>query len=78
MQVESKLQFIVFLGRVPWNVAFSSLGQLAKHHVSKKVTEEGIVMLVKPVQSRKQSIPKEVTEEGIVILVKLEQPLKQL
>lgn len=29
MQVESKPQFIVFWGRVPWNVAFSSLGQPA-------------------------------------------------
>ena len=58
-------------------MAFSSFGQFEKHHVSKKVTEEGIVMLVKP-EAEKQFIPKEVTEEGIVMLVKLEQPLKQL
>ena len=40
----------------------------------KEVTEEGIVMLVKPEHSKKQSLPKEITEEGIVMLVKPEQP----
>ena len=34
----------------------------------KEVTEEGIVILVKPEHPRKQLSPKEVTEEGIVML----------
>ncbi|WP_337485345.1 hypothetical protein [Prevotella sp.] len=38
-----------------------------------EVTEEGIVILVKPEQPEKQPFPKEVTEEGMVMLVKPEQ-----
>ena len=47
MQVESKSQFVMLLGSLPWNVAFSSLEQFAKQILPKEVTEEGIVMLVK-------------------------------
>ena len=38
-----------------------------------EVTEEGIVMFVKPKQPEKQDLPKEVTEEGIVMFVKPKQ-----
>ena len=74
MQVESKPQFIVFWGSLPWNVASSSLEHSSKQPEPKEVTEEGIVMLVKPEQLLKQQKSKEVTEEGMVILVKPEQP----
>lgn len=50
-----------------------SLIQQGKQDSPKEVTEEGIVMLVKPEHSKKQSLPKEITEEGIVMLVKPEQ-----
>ena len=50
MQVDCKSQIIVFWGSLPWNVAFSSLGQPQKQDSPKEVTEEGIVMLVKPEQ----------------------------
>nr|WP_297254155.1 hypothetical protein [uncultured Prevotella sp.] len=78
MQVDCKPQFIVYLGSLPWNVAFSSLGQLLKQLEPKEVTEEGIVMLVKPEQLEKHPEPKEVTEERMVMLVKPEQDSKQL
>lgn len=48
--------------------------QCWKHPLPKEVTEEGIVMLLKPEQFEKQKSPKEVTEEGIVMFVKPEQP----
>ena len=48
MQVDCKSQIIVFWGSLLWNVAFSSLGHNLKHQYPKEVTEEGIVMLVKP------------------------------
>ena len=63
----------MLLGSLPWNVAFSSLGQQTKQLVPNEVTEEGIVILVKPEQPEKQPFPKEVTEEGMVMLVKPEQ-----
>ena len=44
----------------------------------KDVTEEGIVMLVKPEHQKKQQSPNEVTEEGIVMLLKPEHSSKQL
>ena len=50
MQVESKLQFIVLLGSLPWNVTFLSSEHSSKHQPPKEVTEEGIVMLVRPEQ----------------------------
>ena len=64
---------MVFWGSLPWNVAFSSFEHSSKQLSPKEVTEEGIVMLVKPEHSSKQLFPKEVTEEGIVMLVKPEQ-----
>ena len=48
MQVDWKPQFIVLPGSLPWNVAFSSFGHEPKQLPPKEVTEEGIVMLVKP------------------------------
>ena len=77
MQVESKSQFVMLPGRLPWNVAFSSLEHSSKQLSPKEVTEEGIVMAVKP-ENRKQSLPKEVTEEEIVMLAKPKHSSKQL
>ena len=54
MQVDCKLQFIVLLGSLPWNVTFSSLEQPEKQPSPKELTEEGIVMFVKPEQEPKQ------------------------
>lgn len=68
----------MLLGSLPWNVVFSSLEQTLKQLLPKKVTEEGIVMLVKPSQELKQLSPKEVTEEGIVMFVKPLHHSKQL
>ena len=45
---------MVYLGSLPLNVAFSSLGQSMKQLEPKKVTEEGMVMLVKPEHNEKQ------------------------
>ena len=47
--------------------------QLLKHPFPNEVTDEGIVMEVKP-QPAKQSSPNEVTDEGIVMEVKPQQP----
>ena len=44
--------------------------QPEKQYSPNEVTEEGIVMEVKPLQSQKHSSPNEVTEEGMVIEVK--------
>ena len=73
MQVESKSQFVMLLGSLPWNVVFSSLEHCAKQKLPKEVTEEGIAMFVKPEHSPKHHSPKPVTEEGIVMFVKPEQ-----
>ena len=56
---------------------FVKLVHPPKHPLPKEVTEEGIVMLLKPEQFERQKSPKEVTEEGIVMFVKPEQPSKQ-
>ena len=41
------------------------------------VTDEGMVIEVKPLQPSKQDLPNEVTDEGMVIEVKPLQPSKQ-
>ena len=44
--------------------------QLAKQYHPNEVTDEGMVIEVKPLQSSKQWLPNEVTDEGMVIEVK--------
>ena len=49
---------------------------LKKHLSFKQVTDEGIVIEVKPLP-QKQPVPIDVTDEGMVIEVKALHPLKQ-
>ena len=48
--------------------------QLAKQYHPNEVTDEGMVIEVKPLQSRKHLSPNEVTDEGMVTEVKPLQP----
>ena len=48
--------------------------QPAKQSTPNEVTDEGMVIEVKPLQFPKQDLPNEVTEEGMVIEVKLLHP----
>ena len=54
----------------------SRLVHSTKQYPPSEVTDEGIVMEVKPLQPLKHP-PNEVTDEGIVMEVKLRQPEKQ-
>ena len=48
-----------------------------KQPLPNEVTDEGMVIEVKPLQLEKQDPPNEVTDEGMVIEVKPLQPEKQ-
>lgn len=65
---------LIRLGFLPLKYILSSLVLLEKHLCPKDVTDEGIVIEVKPLQAAKQHSPHEVTDEGIVMEVK---PLPQ-
>ena len=43
-----------------------------------EVTEEGMVIVVRPVQPKKAKSPMDVTEEGIMMVVRTVQPQKAL
>ena len=67
---------LILLGILPLKYRLSRL-QPSKQDCPKEVTDEGIVIDVKPSQPQKQDCPKEVTDEGIVIDVKPRQTPKQ-
>ena len=61
----------VMSGFLPLKYKLSRLVQFLKQDSPSEVTDEGIVMEVKPIQLKKQWLPNEVTDEGIVMEVKL-------
>ena len=62
---------LIRLGLLPLKYILSRLVQFLKQDSPSEVTDEGIVMEVKPIHSKKQLLPNEVTDEGIVMEVKL-------
>ena len=61
---------LIQLGTLPLKHILSSLLQPPKGHPPNHITDEDIVMEVKPLQPSKHAIPNEVTDEGIVMEVK--------
>lgn len=64
---------LILLGILPLKYRLSRL-QPSKQDCPKEVTDEGIVIDVKPRQAPKQYLPNEVADEGIVMEVKPLQP----
>ena len=64
---------LIRLGVLPLKYKLARLSQL-KQYFPNEVTDEGIVMEVKPSQQLKQNSPYEVTDEAIVMEVKALQP----
>ena len=69
---------LIRLGLLPLKYILSRLSQLAKQYSPNEVTDEGIMMEIKPLQLLKQPPSNEVTDEGIVIEVKQRQDMKHL
>ena len=69
---------LIRLGLLPLKYILSRLSQLAKQYSPNEVTDEGIMMEIKPLQLLKQPPSNEVTDEGIVIEVKQRQNMKHL
>ena len=61
---------LIRLGFLPLKYILSRLLQYRKQDSPNEVTDEGIVMEVKPLHCQKQDPPNEVTDEGIEIDVK--------
>ena len=70
MHIVEILASLILLGLLPLKYILSKLVPLGKHPCPNEVTDEGIVMEVKPLQFWKQPSLNEVTDEGIVMEVK--------
>lgn len=68
---------LILLGLLPLKYILSSLSQPEKQYSSNEVTDEGIVMEIKPLQPLKHPFLNVVTDEEIMMEVKPLQPLKQ-
>ena len=72
-----KIKVLWLVGRSKLWLVIRLLIQHQKQSSPNEVTDEGMVIEVKPLQPSKQKSPNEVTDEGMVIEVKHQQLEKQ-